>query len=394
MATIQTGLDRLILDKTIQDKMTGNIAYLCHSASVDHNLEIGITCLMRLFGKRLVKVFGPQHGLVSDVQDNMVETDHYTHPYFKIPIYSLYSETRIPTDKMLEDIDTFIVDLQDVGTRVYTYISTMTLLMEACAKKDIKVVILDRPNPAGGEIVEGALLSPGFESFVGRHPIPQRHGMTMAEMANYANRFHKIDCQLELITMKGWQRSYFWNDCHRTWVNPSPNLSTPESAITFCGTVLYEGTNLSEGRGTTRALEVVGHPKIESYSFVDKIKEELYEASQGFVARPVVFMPTFQKHVGTACGGVHLHPTAPDKFLSWRVGQILLREFISTLGNAFQWNDKPYEYEHGRLAIDFINGNEDLRHWAQSNGTLDELIKIESQGMDEYMSHRADSLLY
>ncbi|EQC49503.1 PF07075 family protein [Bacteriovorax sp. BSW11_IV] len=394
MKAIQTGLERLINDKNIQDRITGNIAYLCHSASVDPNLEIGITPLQRIFGTRLKKVFGPQHGLVSDVQDNMVETDHYLHPFFQIPVYSLYSETRIPTDKMLEGIDTFLVDLQDVGTRVYTYISTMSLLMEACAKNDIKVVILDRPNPAGGEIIEGCLLEKGFESFVGRHPIPQRHGMTMGEMALYANKYHNINCELEVVQMSGWSRSHFWNDCHLPWVNPSPNLSTPESAITFCGTVLYEGTNISEGRGTTRALEVVGHPEIEAYSFYEGIKEELHAASEGFVARPVVFMPTFQKHVGKACGGLHLHPTKPESFYSWRVGQILLREFINKLGTSFAWNDKPYEYESNRLAIDYINGNETLRHWAENNGSLSELLALEKKGMDQYMGHREDCLLY
>jgi uncharacterized protein YbbC (DUF1343 family) len=396
MPQVITGLERLISDKEIQNSIKGNIGYLCHSASIDSQFNSGVVLLQKLFGSRLKKLFGPQHGFVTDVQDNMVETTHYLHPYFKIPVYSLYSETRTPTDEMLEGLDTLIVDLQDVGTRVYTYISTLSLLMEKCQGRDLKIVVLDRPNPTGGLMIEGSILRPGFESFVGRYPIPQRHSLTMGEVGMFGKNILKTDCHLEVITMKNWKREMYFQDTKLPWVLPSPNLPTMEGAITFAGTVLFEGTNISEGRGTTRALEVAGFPGIESFSFCDRVLKTMKEdgLSEGFNLRPIIFLPTFQKHQGKNCGGVHIHPTINALFRSWSVSQVLCREFKRELGNQFEFHQKPYEYEFHKLAIDLINGTDEVRLWVDKLGTYSELQKIEQIGYDKYKNQREEILLY
>lgn len=395
MPMIKTGLERLKNDASIQKKITGNIALLCHSASVDSKLKVAPLIFKEIFGERFVKLFGPQHGFVSDVQDNMVETDHYIHPYFNVPVYSLYSETRRPTKEMLEGVDTFVVDLQDVGTRVYTYITTVTYLLEECAKNNIKVVILDRPNPVGLNKIEGNILETEFKSFVGALEIPQRHGLSMGEYARFAKKKLAIQVDLEVIQVHGLTRSMFWHDTGLEWINPSPNLPTPQGAHTFCGTVLYEGTNLSEGRGTTRSLEVIGHPAIEAYSFVDGLKESLKEIdNDSFILRPVNFMPTFNKHANIACGGVHIHVTNPEEFNSWQVSQYLCREFKRSLGNKFEWDKKDYEYAFGNLAIDLINGSLFVKEWVEKLGTMQELREFETQGHASYLEEIEEIKIY
>jgi uncharacterized protein YbbC (DUF1343 family) len=396
MTKVITGLERLIVEKSLQESIKGNIGYLCHSASIDSNFNTGVVLLQKLFGARLKKLFGPQHGFVTDVQDNMMETAHYVHPYFKIPVYSLYSETRTPTDEMLEGLDTLIIDLQDVGTRVYTYISTLSLIMEKCVGKDIKLVVLDRPNPVGGEMIEGTILKPGYESFVGRYPIPQRHSLTMGEVGLFGQKILKTNCNLEVIPMKNWKRDMYWVDTKLPWVLPSPNLPTMEGAITFAGTVLFEGTNVSEGRGTTRALEIAGFPGIESFSFCDRVMKRFQDEGlvEGFNLRPIIFLPTFQKHQGLNCGGVHIHPTVNSKFKSWTISQMLCREFKRELGDKFEFHKKPYEYEFHKLAIDLINGTDEVRLWVDKLGSLSELQKIEAQGQELFLNQRQDILIY
>ncbi len=393
---ILTGLERLLAENDLQKSIKGNIGYLSHSASITHDYKNGVVELRKIFGERIVKLFGPQHGFVTDVQDNMIETKHFVHPYFKIPVYSLYSETRIPTDEMLEGIHTLIIDLQDVGTRVYTYISTLTLILEKCHKRDIEIIVLDRPNPVGGEMVEGNVLEDEFQSFVGKLPIPQRHSLTMGEVGNFAKLVKKLDVSLKIIEMKNWKRSMFFKDTNLPWVNPSPNLSTMDSAVTFVGTVLFEGTNLSEGRGTTRALEIIGHPKIEAFSFTEHLNAILLKEGLGdaTIFRPQVFFPMFQKFSGSACGGVHIHILNYTKARPWIVGQILCREFYHLLKDDFKWNDKPYEYEHGRLAIDLINGSKNVRHWVEKNGSVKELLEIEKAGIQNFTKLREQVLLY
>ncbi len=396
MAVVSTGLQRLLEEKSLQDKFKGKIAYLCHSASVTKDLEHGLLALKRVFGDKLVKIFGPQHGFVTDVQDNMVETNHYVHPFFKLPVYSLYSETRIPTDEMLEGLDHILIDLQDVGTRIYTYIYTMTLLMEACQKKGIEVVILDRPNPIDAETLEGNILDPHYASFVGRHPIPVRHGLTMGEVAKMHQRFWGgSSCKLTVIEMKGFNRKMSFEETGLPWVLPSPNLATIEAAYTFVGTVLYEGTNISEGRGTTRSLEIIGHPKLESFSFHEKLKPVLVKANlKGFILRPLVFLPTFQKHMGKPCGGFQIHVTDRKKFEPWRLCQYLLREMYHELGSEFNWKHPPYEYEYHKMPVDLINGTDELRLWVEKNGTEEDYQGIMKKNQATYLEQRKSILLY
>lgn len=396
MPQVQTGLDRLIKETSLQSQIQGNIALLCHNASVNADYQFAAEQLKKIFGKRLIKLFGPQHGLVTDVQDNMIESHHAHHPYYDLPVYSLYSETRIPTDEMLEGIDTFIVDLQDVGTRVYTYISTLSLLMKKIAGSKMKLVILDRPNPVRGDIIEGNLLKEKWRSFVGEIlGMPMRHALTMGEVALYCQKYFSPDVDLTVIEMKGWNREMSFQQTGLPWVLPSPNLPTPEGAFTFVGTVLYEGTNISEGRGTTRSLEVIGHPKLEPYTFVETLQSRLEETGlKGQVLRPVMIHPMFQKHAGKTIGGVFIHPTDLKEFRPWALGQVLMRELKIALKDEFKWNDKPYEYETKQLAIDYINGTDRVRHWVENYGSWTELKTIELEGREDYLQRREAVLLY
>lgn len=384
MSTL-TGLERLSLEKNLSDQFKGNIAYLCHSASVNSQLEHGAVVFKNIFGSRFKKIFGPQHGFVSDVQDNMIETDHFTHPYFNIPVYSLYSETRIPTEEMLKGIDHIFVDLQDIGTRIYTYIYTMTHLMEACAGKDIEIIILDRPNPIGGEKLEGNILDLNYKSFVGRHPLPVRHGLTIGEIAlmHQNQNWGGKKCNLKVIEMIGWTRDMYFEDTKLPFVNPSPNIANVDSCFVFVGSVLLEGAMLSEGRGTTRPLEVIGHPNIEPYGFLETVNHTMKEAElTGFKLRPISFYPMFQKFKEKNCGGFFIHITDREQFEPWKVVQLLMRDFYKELKSDFKWKEPPYEYEYDDHPINFINGNKELKAWVERNGSFKELKLFEKNLAD------------
>jgi uncharacterized protein YbbC (DUF1343 family) len=392
---VVTGLERLLEEPGQLNKLTGNVGYLLHSASVDRNYVLGIYHLKNLLKDRLIKLIGPQHGIFANSQDNMVETQNFVHPYFKLPVLSLYSDIRMPNQETLADLDTLVIDLQDVGTRVYTYISTLGLVMQACENRDIKVVILDRPNPVGGEIIEGSILSQDYQSFVGHSCLPMRHGMTLGEVGQYFQKFLYPKCSLEVVPMKGWQRKYFFKDTGLPWVNPSPNLPTMESALTFVGTVLFEGTNISEGRGTTRSLEIIGHPQISPYFLLDKLQTKVKDwGLEGFILRPAYFTPTFQKHAQRVCGGFQIHITDYQLFRPWRLGQFLLKEFRHELGDAFSWSQGPYEYEYEKLPIDLINGNDELRQWIDSDEGWEKLFQMEREGLGDFLSRRAKILIY
>ena len=373
----------------------GDVGYLCHPASVDHNYIHGIEILKSLFGNRLKKLFSPQHGIFSDVQDNMVESNHSFHEYHQLPVYSLYSETRKPTADMLEGLDHVIIDLQDVGTRVYTYIYTMIYMMEACGENGVDVIVLDRSNPIGGEKVEGNVLDMNFRSFVGRYPMPMRHGMTIGEVALMAQRFWKVECDLKVIKMEGWKRNFSYWDTGFPWVLPSPNLANVETAFTFVGTVIFEGTNVSEGRGTTKSLEIVGHPKMQHHRLAKKLKE-IFRAEKlsGFILRPVSFIPTFQKHEKTLCHGFQIHVIDYSLFEPWKVGQVLCREIYHHLGDQFLWKQPPYEYEENLLPIDILNGTDRVRNWVEKNGDFQELVEIENEWLPEFLEKRKEILLY
>ncbi|MCB0495259.1 MAG: DUF1343 domain-containing protein [Cyclobacteriaceae bacterium] len=390
----QQGLDQFVADKW-DKKLSGSIGYLCHSASIGSDYTHGIALLKKLFGSRLKKVFSPQHGLFADVQDNMKESEHFFHPHFQLPVYSLYSETRSPTPEMLEGIDYLVIDLQDVGTRVYTYIYTIALAMQACAEKNIEVVILDRPNPIGGEKIEGNILEPEFASFVGMFPIPMRHGLTIGEFAQLVKKYFDIDCRLTVIHLKNWKRSYYFDETGLPWVLPSPNLPSLETAIIYPGSVLFEATTISEGRGTVKSLETIGHPHIKPFEWVQRLlqKFEEYEL-KGFALRPLYFKPTFNKFAGEACGGFQVHVTDRSEFKPWSVGQVLMKELMGLLPNHFRWTNPPYEYEFKKLPIDIINGTNKLREWVEHNGTYLELLQMELEGRNEYLNKIDSILLY
>lgn len=377
---VYTGLDILVNDKDVQKRFKGNIALLCHNASIDHTFTHATLKFKEIFGNRFVKLFGPQHGFATDVQDNMIETDHVVHPYFNIPVYSLYSETRIPTDEMLEGIDHLFVDLQDVGCRMYTYIYTLTLLLEKCSNKAIEIIVLDRPNPINGIDIEGNVLDLEFESFIGRHPIPVRHAMTIGEAALMHQRFWVKDkANLRVIKMQYWERYMCFEDTKLPWLLPSPNLARAESAFTFPATVLFEGTILSEGRGTTQSLEIVGHPKIEPFSFYKNHLSKVVKESKlkGFALRPITFLPTFQKQADKVCGGIQIHVTDGAAYKPWRVGQLLMRELYHCLGEDFEWKKPPYEYNYIQKPIDIINGTDKLRLWVENKESLEILDSLE-----------------
>ncbi len=378
-------------------KFPGRIGLLTHNAVVDGQFQSSMQVMLQIFGERLTTFFSPQHGIVGDVQDNMVESDHFFHPYFQRQVYSLYSETREPTEQMLKDVDIVFVDLQDVGTRVYTYIYTLILMMKKCGELDKKVVVLDRANPLGGQVIEGNTLESGFESFVGMLPLPMRHGLTIGEIGLMANQLWGYECDYEVITLEHWQReqlctqSQFWPH----WINPSPNLPTATSAMTFPATVLFEGTNLSEGRGTTRSLEVFGHPQLAPYAFYPQLQKALDQAQlTGFHLRAISFLPTFQKHAGKNCGGYQIHITNPQSFRPWALGQILCRELYHALANDFKWKQPPYEYNDQQLPIDLINGCDWPRKWVENNGSSEELMKREEESRSSFSQLRSEFLLY
>lgn len=393
---VQTGIMRLKNDNALQQNFKGNVALLCHSASIDENYKHSLEIMLDIYKDRLVKVFGPQHGFVTDVQDNMIETDHTTHPHFNLPIYSLYSETRIPTDEMLEGIDHLFIDLQDVGTRIYTYIYTMTHILEKCADKDIEIIILDRPNPINAKDVEGNILDTKFASFVGRHELPVRHALTMGEVALMHQKYWAQDkCKLTIIEMENYQRDQSFFETGLPYVNPSPNLSTVEGCYTFAGTVIFEGTNISEGRGTTRALEQVGFPGIEPWGLkpkLDKIFKELNLT--GFELRACNFHPMFQKHAGVTCGGFFIHPTNLEAFKPWRVSQVLLKEIKQHIGDKFSYKTDAYEYGDGLNPMDMVNGDDRFRQWYDSPGDYGFLERIEAEKLQEYLNKRETILIY
>lgn len=392
MKQTQTGLMRL---SSVAKEIKGNVGYLCHPASVDQKYTHGIEVVKEIFGDRLKKLFSPQHGIFAEVQDNMIESDHFVHGHYQLPVYSLYSDTRKPSPEMLEGLDHVLVDLQDVGTRVYTYIYTMTYMMETCAENNVEVIILDRPNPIGGDVLEGNLLDMSFRSFVGRYPLPMRHGLTMGEVAIMAKKYWDLDCDLRVIEMEGWSRNMNYWDTKLPWVLPSPNLPNIETSFTFVGTVIFEGTNISEGRGSTKSLETVGHPDLKNLELLKKLNTYFSkEKLAGFILRPVSFIPTFQKHVGVLCHGYQIHVTDFKLFKPWLLGQVLCQFFYHELGEGFSWKQPPYEYEETLLPIDILNGSDKVRLWVESKGDYAELLQIEKEGMSEFAANRKEILLY
>jgi len=370
MTPIKTGLDRF---RELEWKRFNGLrlGLLSNQASVDSQLKPAREVISERLPDRLRVLFGPQHGYGGADQDNMIETDHDIDPRSGIPIYSLYSDTREPSAKMFELIDILIIDLQDVGTRVYTFASTMLNCLKACSRFNKKVVILDRPNPLGGENVEGNLLKPEFFSFVGPYSLPMRHGLTMAEMARLFKDVFHLDLDLEVIPLEGWHRHMSWRETGLRWIMPSPNMPLPETAEVYPGQIIWEGTNLSEGRGTCRPFEMFGAPFIEPH----ELKKSLDPLTlAGCYLQDITFKPTFHKWSGHSCQGFMIHVLDFRDYCPYFTSISLLREIIRLYGDAFEWKEPPYEYEYDRLPIDLILGDDGLRKSIEKGENM-EIIK-------------------
>jgi uncharacterized protein YbbC (DUF1343 family) len=368
---VRFGLDRLLEEPALRKPLAGRrVALLAHPASVTATLVHALDAIAALGDVRLTAAFGPQHGLRGDKQDNMVESSDFIDPAHRIPIFSLYGEVRRPTAAMMDTFDVLLVDLQDVGCRIYTFVTTLRYVLEEAARQRKGVWVLDRPNPAGRP-VEGLRLREGWESFVGAGPLPMRHGLTMAELARWFVRTLRLDVDCNVVRMEGWAPSqapgFGWPLGERAWVNPSPNAANLWMARSFAGTVLLEGTTLSEGRGTTRPLEVVGAPDLDVPALTATMNALAPEWLQGCRLRPCWFEPTFHKHQGQLCAGLQFHVEdaayAHDRFRPWRLVALVLKALRTLRPDYPIWRDFLYEYERGKLAIDVINGSELLRQW-------------------------------
>ena len=395
------GIDRLIGERALQKRLKGRrLALLAHPASVTKSLVHSMDALFAA-GLALTAAFGPQHGLRGDKQDNMVESPDFTDPVHAIPVFSLYGEVRRPSDAMMQSFDVLLVDLQDLGCRVYTFVTTLAYVLEAAAKHRKEVWILDRPNPAGRP-VEGSLLEPGWESFVGAGPLPMRHGMTLGELARWLISRGSLDLECEVVAMRGWEPhaapGFGWPLGERAWVNPSPNAPNLWMARCYPGTVMLEGTTLSEGRGTTRPLELFGAPDLDPAALLGRMNALAPRWLEGCRLRPCWFEPTFHKHAGKLCAGVQIHAEGPayghEAFRPWRLTALAFKALRALSPGYALWRDFPYEYEK-RLAIDVINGGERLRQWVDdpsaAPGDLDAWARPQEQA---WLGEREPYLIY
>lgn len=392
------GLDRLVSEPSLRKPLAGKrVALIAHPASVTRTLVHSLDALMACGDVGLTAAFGPQHGLKGDKQDNMVETPDEVDAQYGIPVFSLYGEVRRPTPGMMDTADVFLFDLQDLGCRIYTFVTTLLYLLEAASGTGKAVWVLDRPNPAGRPI-EGMLLVPGQESFVGAGPMPMRHGLTLGEMGRWFIDHYQLDVDYRIIEMQGWQpdgTGYGWPP-DRIWINPSPNAANVNMARAYAGTVMLEGTTLSEGRGTTRPLEVLfGAPDIDASMVAARMADLAPQWMEGCALRECWFTPTFHKHSGELCSALMIHAEGPfydhAKFRPWRLQALALKAIRQLHPNYQIWRDFPYEYEFDRLAIDVINGGPALREWVDSPssepGDLDALTDPdEAQWKDETAS--------
>lgn len=397
------GIDRLIEDPQLRKPLAGQrVAVLAHPASVTADLTHTLDALAALGDIRLTAAFGPQHGLRGDKQDNMVESADFNDPLHGIPVFSLYGKVRRPTAAMMNTFDVLLVDLQDLGCRIYTFITTLRYVLEAAAKHGKRVWVLDRPNPIGRPI-EGLTLRAGWESFVGAGPLPMRHGLTLGELAHWFVMTFKIDVDCEVITMEGWQPEtgpgYGWPLRERSWVNPSPNAPTLSMARAYPGTVMLEGTTLSEGRGTTRPLELFGAPDLDPQALLKEMAALAPHWMQGCRLRECYFEPTFHKHVGQLCAGIQVHVDDPAydhaAFRPWRLQALAFKALRRLRPDYPLWRDFPYEYEHDRLAIDLINGSALLREWVDDpTATAADLDAIAQADEQAWAEERRSFLLY
>lgn len=385
---VTLGSTHLLSSTRLRGRRVGIVS---NPASVDHQFVHVVDRLMAMRGVTVTALFGPQHGFRSDVQDNMIETPHTSDAVRRIPVYSLYSDTREPTREMLADVDVLVIDLQDIGARIYTYIYTMAYCLTAARRDGVRVIVCDRPNPIGGTQVEGPMLVPGFESFVGLYPIPMRHGMTIGELARLFNDHFGIGADLEVITMDGWTRDMYHDDARAPWVMPSPNMPTLDTAIVYPGTVLFEGNNVSEGRGTTRPFELVGAPWVADERFAEALNARHLP---GVHFRPTVFEPTFHKHAKTTCGGCQIHVTNRRTFQPVLAGILLTEAFRAASPEQFAWKQPPYEYEYTLLPFDILCGTSDTREQIEAGVKAEEIARSWEQSVAAFGTLRERFLLY
>jgi uncharacterized protein YbbC (DUF1343 family) len=397
------GIDRLLQQPELRQSLKGcRVALLAHPASVTDDLTHSLDALARLPDIRLTAAFGPQHGLRGDKQDNMMESPDFNDPVLGIPVFSLYGEVRRPMPAMMDSFDVLLVDLQDLGCRIYTFITTLRYVLEAAAQFNKRVVVLDRPNPAGRP-VEGLTLRPGWESFVGAGPLPMRHGLTMGELALWFVRTLNLDVECEVLTLEGWAPGtgpgYGWPLGERTWVNPSPNAPNLCMARCYAGTVMLEGTTLSEGRGTTRPLELFGAPDLEPRKLLAEMQRLAPQWLQGCRLRECWFEPTFNKHAGKLCAGVQIHVEDGTydhgAFCPWRLMALVFKALRRQQPDYQLWRDFHYEYEYDRLAIDLINGGELLRQWVDDpDATPGDLEALAGADEVAWMAEQEAVMLY
>lgn len=364
---VKTGLD--LFERNWPKELKGSrVGLLVHPASVNRRLEHAINLFIKSRKLELKAIFGPQHGIYGETQDNMIEWEGFCDPQTGLPVYSLYGHTRRPTPQMLKEIDVMVIDMQDIGSRYYTFIWTMELCMQICLEMNKSVVVLDRPNPIGGHLTEGPVLDMAYASFVGQRPLPIRHGMTIGEIGNYLKNEFYPSLDFHVITIQGWERKMWFDNTGLPWVMPSPNMPTLDTSTVYPGMCLLEGTNLSEGRGTTRPFEIFGAPFIEHEKLVKKLKE--FKLS-GVVFRPMYFQPTFQKYAGKLCGGAQIHIINREKFKPFKTGVAILKAVYDLYPKDFSWRQPPYEYETEKMPIDILAGTDRLRRDIEEGTGID-----------------------
>lgn len=387
---VQLGLEALLED--VPESMRGaRVGLICNQSSVNHSFEHAADLLHGHSAFELTALFGPQHGIRGDVQDNMIETEHGTDRKTGLPVHSLYSETREPTEKMLEDVDVLVFDMQDVGCRIYTFVYTLANCMRVAGQLGKRVVVCDRPNPINGLDMSGNILEPEYASFVGLFPLPTRHGMTVGELARMFKGEFDVQCELDVVPMRGWERQHWFDETDAPWVMPSPNMPTLDAATVFPGTVHFEGTQVSEGRGTTRPFELIGAPYIDPDVYAEKLTEL---ALPGVVFRSCAFQPTFQKHAKITCGGVQIHVIDRDRFDSVVTGIAMVKVAHDLYPDEFLWKVPPYEYVFDKNPFDVIAGTNKIREAIEQGADLASITggwKAEVAGFEE---QRAPYLLY
>jgi uncharacterized protein YbbC (DUF1343 family) len=387
---VQLGLERLLED--VPDSIRrARVGLICNQASVDHGFRHAADLLHQHGQIDLRALFGPQHGIRGDVQDNMIESGHSIDRKTGLPVHSLYSETREPTDEMLQDVDTLIFDMQDVGCRIYTFVYTLANCMRAARRLGKRVVVCDRPNPINGADMAGNILEPEYASFVGQFPLPTRHGMTVGELAQLFNEHFKIECDLEVIPMIGWKREFWHDETDAPWVLPSPNMPTLDAATVFPGAVHFEGTQVSEGRGTTKPFELIGAPYIDPDDYADALNGL---GLTGVYFRSCVFQPTFQKHAGVSCGGVQIHVLDRNSFEPWITGIAMAKFAHDMYPNEFRWKEPPYEYVFDKNPFDVISGTAKIREAFEKGTTLDTIADETKVPLAEFKKLREAFLLY